>query len=880
MSSNERIVDVVTPLGEALWFRQMRGTEALSCLFEFDVVFHSKQSGLSAKAMLGKDVTLKVETEGGKSTRYFNGTCTRFGSGGREGEHLIYTAKLRPWLWLASRRSDCKIFQFQKVPDIISEVLGKYGFALLVKLKKTYREWDYCVQYQETDLNFVMRLMEHEGIYFYFEHAEGNHKLVLVDEVSCHAPLPGKSTIKYYGQDAAAVYDEEHFASWQVLEEVNAGEYITDDYDFENPRADLATKRKNPLGHNHDSWERYMWPGGYVKYGDGENYAGVRIESLEAEHERTQGNTTVRTMAPGYLFTLERCPRADQNREYLSVAANYFFRDNARMSAGSGEGEATWNILVTAQPTSIPYRPQPVTAKPVTNGPQTAVVVGPAGEEIHTDKYSRIKVHFFWDRHHEKNDENSSCWIRVATPWAGQKWGMIQIPRIGQEVVVDFIGGDPDYPLIIGSVYNGGQPTPYELDKYEAFSTWKSHTTPGGGPADFNELRFDDRKSKEQVFIHAQRRMDVRVKKNKYETVQGNSQTSIGGAHKLTIGDAVDLHAKDAIYAKLDGLVDLGIGKDLQFDVGGSTKLHIAKSLELSAESILLQATSSVTLKCGGSYIKVSATEGVTIQAPSIKLNCGGGTSGAGTFLLTEPLDADAADIGTPGYLDNRPRGGGGAGRRTRVVSPARARAMTTNADGSVNYGGAGIRISGSPSFVDSTVATLDSLDGTQTGHQLINNLESNGHTVSIVQDDAASAAGGGGLCTTTTANGFPAGTRVNMGDDINPNTQVSDGSGSDSTVNWKPGNNAQYTDASGNMHTQPDEALLGHELNHADHNANGNNRAAIADPREPNSDQEESTTIGINDHAEEPVSENNILRDMGEDWRRTDHGGTARSVP
>lgn len=247
MSSNERIVDVVTPLGEALWFRQMRGTEALSCLFELDVVFHSRQSGLSAKAMLGKDVTLKVETEGGQSTRYFNGICTRFGSGGREGLHLIYTAKLRPWLWLASRRSDCKIFQSQKVPDIISEVLGKYGFALLVKLKKTYREWDYCVQYQETDLNFVMRLMEHEGIYFYFEHAEGSHKLVLVDEISCHAPLPGKSTIKYYGQDAAAVYDEEHFASWQVLEEVNAGEYITDDYDFENPRADLETKRKKSV---------------------------------------------------------------------------------------------------------------------------------------------------------------------------------------------------------------------------------------------------------------------------------------------------------------------------------------------------------------------------------------------------------------------------------------------------------------------------------------------------------------------------------------------------------------------------------------------------------------------------------------------------------
>ncbi len=523
----ERIVDVVTPLGEALWFRQMRGTEALSCLFEFDVVFHSKQSGLSAKAMLGKDVTLKVETEGGKGTRYFSGICTRFGSGGREGEHLIYTAKLRPWLWLASRRSDCKIFQFQKVPAILSDVLGKYGFSVSQKLKKTYREWEYCVQYQETDLNFVMRLMEHEGIYFYFEHAQGNHTLVLVDETSCHSPLPGKSTIKYYGLDAAAVVDEEHFNSWQVLEEVNSGEYISDDYDFEKPRADLKTKRKNPLGHTHDAWERYMWPGGYIKVGDGENYAGVRLESLESEHDRVEGNTTVRTMAPGYLFTLERCPRADQNREYLAVAVNYFFRDNARMSAGSGDGDATWNILVTSQPTAIPYRPQPVTGKPVTHGPQTAVVVGPAGDEIYTDKYGRVKVQFFWDRYGKK-DENSSCWIRVSHPWAGEKWGFIHIPRIGQEVIVDFIGGDPDYPMITGRVYNADQMPPYGLPPNKTASGIKSRSTKGGSPTDFNEIRMEDLKGKEQLYVHAQRNLDSVVEANESRVVGVDRDTRIG----------------------------------------------------------------------------------------------------------------------------------------------------------------------------------------------------------------------------------------------------------------------------------------------------------------------------------------------------------------
>ncbi len=522
----ERIVDAVTPLGQAIWFRQMTGKEAISSLFEFDVTFHSKQTGLSAKAMLGKGVTLKVETEGGKGVRPFNGICTRFASGGREGEHLIYTAKLRPWLWLASRRSDCKIFQFMKVEAIIKDVLGKYGFPVTTKLKKTYREWDYCVQYQETDLNFVMRLMEHEGMYFFFQHSEGSHALVIVDDVTSHAPLPGKPSIKYYGVDAVAVADEEHFNSWQVREEVNSGEYITDDYDFENPRSDLTTKRKNPLGHSHDSWERYMWPGGYVKLDEGETYAGVRLETLEGEHERTQGHTTVRTMAPGYLFSLERCPRGDQNREYLSVAATYFFRDNARMSAGSGGGDADWGITVTSQPTSIPYRPQPLTPKPLTHGPQTAVVVGPEGEEIYTDKYGRVKVQFFWDRYGEKN-ENSSCWIRCSHPWAGEKWGFIHIPRIGQEVIVDFIGGDPDYPMITGRVYNADQMPPYALPDNKTASGIKSRSTKGGGPTDFNEIRMEDKKGEEQLYIHAQRNLDTVVEADESRTVGHNRQTRI-----------------------------------------------------------------------------------------------------------------------------------------------------------------------------------------------------------------------------------------------------------------------------------------------------------------------------------------------------------------
>lgn len=591
--ANERLVDITTPLGDAVWFRQMTGTEALSIPFELDVVLHSKTSGLQAKAVLGKDITLKVETEKGGGVRPFNGIVTRFASAGREGEHLIYTAKLRPWLWIASRRSDCKIFQFKTVPDIVTEVLGIYGYPLTKKLTRTYRAWDYCVQYQETDMNFVMRLMEEEGIYFYFQHAEGSHTMVMIDDMSQHQPLAGKPSIKYFGADAATVANEEHFNSWLLREEIDSGEYFSDDYDFEHPKADLAVKRTNLMGHSHDRYQHYEWPGGYVKVADGESYATSALQGLQAEYERCQGHTTVRTMAPGYRFSLERCPRKDQNREYLAVAATYFFRNNARMSSGSGEGDADWGITVTSQPCSLPYRPQLLTEKPRTLGPQTAVVVGPAGEEIYTDKYSRVKVQFHWDRIGKKN-ENSSCWIRVSTPWAGEKWGMIHIPRIGHEVVVDFLNGDPDCPLITGSVYNADLMPPYALPDNKTASGLKSRSTKGGVATDFNEIRMEDLKGKEQLYVHAQRNLDTVVEADESRMVGHDRSTRIyhdddrfvgnDDRHVIQNNQSVQVNANQTVCVSanqdntvtgdqsnmVDGMRTQNIGKDLKEKTGGS----------------------------------------------------------------------------------------------------------------------------------------------------------------------------------------------------------------------------------------------------------------------------------------------------------------------
>ena len=485
---------------------------------------------------------------------------------------------------------------------------------------------------------------------------------MLVDDMSRHLPMAERPKIIYAGIGAAAVVREEHFDSWHLREEVDSGEYRSNDYDFMRPNSDLATSRLSPMGHNQDAHERYEWPGGYIVHGDGEQYAKIRMETLVAEQQRALGHCTVRTMAPGYTFNLKRCPQEGQNREYLAVAVTYFFRDNVRRSVGSGDGDVTWGMSVTSQPTSIPYRPQLLTRKPRTNGPQTALVVGPTGHEIHTEKYGRVKVQFHWDRVGQKN-ENSSCFIRVGTPLAGGKWGMIQVPRIGQEVIVDFLCGDPDQPIIIGSVYNEAQPVPYELPKYEATATWKSHSTPGGTPRDYNELRFDDRYGKEQVFIHAQRRMDVRVKKNKYETVQGTTNFLVGGTYLRTCAET-HIHTKGTVYEAADKKIGKWSGAAHQI-IADSDFQVTAKTgkLELDAPDITIEAKRRITLRVGASTVVLTAG-GVQVDGPMVRINSGGSGPSVTAFSIDDPYDAAEADNGEPGYLDNRPRGGARPARK------------------------------------------------------------------------------------------------------------------------------------------------------------------------------------------------------------------------
>ena len=595
-----RRVTIHTPLGDELHLRELRGQENISQLFSLDVEMLSENESIDPKALLGKNATIEIETQGG-GRRFIDGIVTRFGMQGQDHRHYAYKARLSPWLWLATRKSDFRIFQNLNVPDIIEQVLGVYGHPMQRKLTRAYRSWDYCVQYNESDCDFVSRLMEHEGIYYFFEHASGRHTLVLCDDIiASHGALPGGESIPFYPPEKAAAGDQENIHAWQLEQEIKPGRHYIDDYDFKKPRAELSHMRRDPPGHAHDGHETYEWPGGYTEYGDGDAYIRVRLKQGLTGHSRVRGQSCHRALATGYTFSLYNYPRGDQNRQYLITGLSYHLKENPRVSAvapgakGSAAEDGSFQRYeLQAQPTSLAFTPPRTTPKPRTTGPQTAVVVGPAGEEIWTDEYGRIKVQFHWDRLGSK-DQNSSCWIRVATNWAGPGFGAISIPRIGHEVVVDFLNGDPDYPLVTGCVYNAANMPPWALPANATQSGIKTRSSKGGaagagmknGPGDANAIRFEDKAGAEQLWLHAQKDQLTEVENDEDKWVGNDRRKTIDRDETSVIHrdrtETVDRDETITVHNNRTERVDhdekISIGDNRNEDVGIDENISIGKN--------------------------------------------------------------------------------------------------------------------------------------------------------------------------------------------------------------------------------------------------------------------------------------------------------------
>lgn len=561
-----RVMEITTPLGDdVLLFHGMTAREELGRLSEFRISLLSKRGDIKLDDILAKRVTVRVELPKDK-IRYFDGYVTRFAHTGTYGSYYRYHATVYPWLWFLTRTSTCNIYQDMTVPEIVEAVFVVHSNVSDFKseLIGTYRKREYCVQYRETDFNFVSRLLEQEGIYYYFKHEEGRHTLVLANSISAHAPFAGYEGIPYIPHDRTMHQAYERIGEWNFEREVQATRYAIGDFDFTKPSVELLVEAKTKRDHDLSKYQLYDYPGEFTTKPDGEHYVQARLEEIQTQFDTASGSTSARGLCCGCLFKLTGHEREDQNREYLitSTVHNLQYSQYEAMENAGMEYHCGFNVISSSQA----FRPQRITAKPMVMGPQTAIVVGPHGDEIYTDKYGRVKVQFHWDRM-GVYDENSSCWMRVSHPWAGKNWGMIAIPRIGQEVIVDFLEGDPDAPIITGRVYNAEQMPPYELQANMTQTGIKTRSSKGGSGANFNEIRFEDKKGNEQIFIHAEKNQDIEVENDETHWV-GHDRTK-------TIDHDETTHVKHDRTETVDNNETITIGVDRTESVGSNEKISI-----------------------------------------------------------------------------------------------------------------------------------------------------------------------------------------------------------------------------------------------------------------------------------------------------------------
>ncbi len=535
MAIKQRSIKLSTPLGnDVLLFQRMTATEALGRLFEFDIEALSEERDIDLDQLLGQNVTVSQEMLSGPP-RFFNGFVSHFAYLGESGDLAAYHLSVRPWLWLLTQTADCRIFQESTVPDIIKKVFSDRGFSdFEERLSRSYRQWEYCVQYRETDFNFVSRLMEQEGIYYFFVHEEGKNKLIIADSYSAHEPWPGYKIIPYFPPDRHDHRVRDHIDGWSVSHRVRTGVFVHNDFDFKVPSKKLEKSSSISRDHAWSDLEVYDYPGEYDAPDDGEQYARIRAEEIQAPYMRVRGQGNAKGVAAGTLFELSEYPRDEQNREYLVVSATHELTIDD-YQAGRGSAPKQSQVQFEAMPANEPFRTARITPKPIVQGPQTALVVGPSGEEIWTDEHGRVKVQFHWDRYGQE-DENSSCWIRVAQVWAGKNWGAMHIPRIGQEVIVEFLEGDPDRPIITGRVYNGTNTPPYGLPANKTQSGIKSRSSKGGSGDNFNEIRFEDKQGEEQVYVHAEKNQDNVVENDESTSVGHDRSEDIGNDETISIG--------------------------------------------------------------------------------------------------------------------------------------------------------------------------------------------------------------------------------------------------------------------------------------------------------------------------------------------------------
>lgn len=682
----DRPMTVTTPLGpDVLLLTGLSGREAISELFSFQLEFIAEQKAdIPFEKLLGQKITVNLRLPDEK-TRYFSGICSRFSQGERDAHFTTYRMEIVPQFWLLTRKVQSRIFQHISVPDILKKVLD--GLDVSFEIQGQFQPRDYCVQYRETDFNFASRLMEEEGIYYFFKHLSDGHRMVVANTPQSHPEMPEYSKL-IYEEIEGGNREEDRVLSWEKTQELRSGKYLVWDHTFELPHKHLEADRsiiesvpvgsvthKFQVGGN-DKLQVYDYPGEYAQRFDGINTSGgeqaVELQKIFEDNKRTvgiriqqeevrgisiSGTGNCRQMTSGHKFTLQRHYNADG--QYVVTGIHH----DARLGGFRTDMEEfEYSNSFTCIPFALPFRPVRITPKPVVQGTQTAVVVGPSGEEIFTDKYGRVKVQFHWDRF-GKYDSDSSCWLRVATSWAGRQWGSISIPRIGHEVVVAFQEGDPDQPIVIGSVYNADMMPPYKLPDGKTVSTWKSDSSVGH--KGFNEIQFEDKKGNEKIFLHGEKDYHIRIKNDRHEYI-GNDMHQIVERdilkevkrdENVTVDRDVIGKIKRDSFLTVEGKQAIKITGSRSLDVTGNVieefKADHSQSVTgkyyLKCPSIVIEGLNELTVKVGGNFIKID-NSGVTVVGTMVNINSGG-AAGVGTAGTLVPPAAPAVPV-APGTAE------------------------------------------------------------------------------------------------------------------------------------------------------------------------------------------------------------------------------------
>ncbi|WP_182867490.1 type VI secretion system Vgr family protein [Rhodopirellula sp. JC639] len=650
LQQKNRLLNLNTVLGDdVLLLTSMTGNEELGRLFHYQLELISDDPGIKPQDIVGTPIGWSVELAD-NSRRHWHGHVKSLSRGDvdREGRRN-YRVEVVPWLWFLTQTSDCKIFQDTKVPDIIDEVLGEYGFAdYKADFLLDHKEWEYCVQYRETDFNFLSRLMEQEGIFYYFKHSEGAHQMVITDHKDGYYTLP-ESNVDFPDDTGSRAIDD-HLTSWERKFEFVPGKWAQRDYNFKTPSDDLGTDTGTVVDLPEiGNYEMYDYPGEYGDKSVGGGETRLRIEAEETRHDLVSATSLCKTFQAGGRFTVDQHRDSDEEGAEVVITAIQHSASEPMGYETGDDGGLAYRNSITCLPSSRVFRTPRSTAKPIISGVQTAIVTGPPGEEIYPDEFGRVKCQFHWDRYGEKDDK-SSCWIRVSQVHAGSGFGGISIPRIDEEVVVSFLEGDPDRPLVTGRVYHAQNMPPFGLPDSKNISGIKSNSTKGGGG--YNEYVMDDTKGNELIREHGQFDKDSTIENDLREHVLNNrtrdvsvdEAVSIGSNQEINVGAdrTVNVGANQDVSIGSNSTLSVGANREItvganrtlnvsgsqEDNTGASRSTTVASSDSLDVGTTLeINAGTMIKLSVGGSVVEIGPS-GIKISGPMVDI------AGAGTVNI------------------------------------------------------------------------------------------------------------------------------------------------------------------------------------------------------------------------------------------------------